>query len=127
MTRPYRVLRLPYDPIDRIQPAKSALARTTRVTRRTIQRWANNGVPYDKADLIAVALGHHPNELWPNYDTALDDHRHARLEHRRAVRAARRRTVDNTQVVDPSSPTTSSENARLSTRSTQAIGGSLTA
>ena len=48
-------------------PEPSVLARRLGVTRRTVHRWAQTGlVPPTHADRIAVRLGHHPAEIWPN-------------------------------------------------------------
>lgn len=36
------------------------------VTQRTVWRWVADGVPLWSADTIAVHLGYHPVELWPD-------------------------------------------------------------
>ena len=51
----------------------AALARAIGVTARTVYRWRHAGViPADHADRAAVALGHHPAELWPSWATDTD-------------------------------------------------------
>ncbi len=37
------------------------------VSTRTVNRWANEGVPARRADAVAISLGAHPLELWPDY------------------------------------------------------------
>jgi hypothetical protein len=34
------------------------------VSRRTVDRWAQQGIPFDDADGVAVELGFHPIEVW---------------------------------------------------------------
>lgn len=44
------------------------LADVLRVSRRTLQRvMTRDRLRWDSADHLAVALGHHPSELWPSW------------------------------------------------------------
>lgn len=47
----------------------SALARALGVDRANATRWRRNGIPMDTADRIAVRLGWHPVEIWPEWYT----------------------------------------------------------
>lgn len=47
-------------------PSAAVLAQQLGVTRRTVHRWRRTGViPAHQVDRAAVALGHHPAEIWP--------------------------------------------------------------
>lgn len=37
------------------------------VNRRTISRWQRDGIPERHADRLAVAVGAHPSEIWPDW------------------------------------------------------------
>ena len=39
------------------------------VTRQTLYRWRNNGIPWWSADAAAIHAGVHPVELWPDFHT----------------------------------------------------------
>lgn len=44
------------------------LADTLRVPPRTLQRTlTRHTLRWDTADRLAIALGHHPSELWPDW------------------------------------------------------------
>lgn len=43
------------------------LARIAGINRRNLQTWRHLGVPLKRADDIAVALGAHPCEIWPEW------------------------------------------------------------
>lgn len=48
----------------------NGLAREIGLPRRTVHRWHQAGaVPPASADRAAVALGHHPAEIWPHWAT----------------------------------------------------------
>lgn len=48
----------------------NGLAREIGKPRRTVHRWRQTGaVPASSADQAAVALGHHPAEIWPSWGT----------------------------------------------------------
>jgi lambda repressor-like predicted transcriptional regulator len=66
------MIRLPIDPVLAVVPGRRALARRTGMSLRTIGRWCDNGVPYEASDRLAVALGYHPLELWPDWHAYLD-------------------------------------------------------
>lgn len=58
---------LPWAPVARMMGRASTyeMARRCRVQRRTIYRWREQGwVSIRVADRLAVALGHHPIEIW---------------------------------------------------------------
>ena len=44
----------------------SELARHSGYPLRTIQRWKTNGIPSRSADHLAVRLGLHPANIWPD-------------------------------------------------------------
>ncbi len=64
--------RVPADPIaDMKILGDGGLEETTGFSERTITRWkAEGALPIYAADKVAVALGKHPNELWPRWDRA---------------------------------------------------------
>lgn len=45
----------------------SDLARTIGIDRAQVQRWKRVGLTPPAADRVAIALGHHPFELWPDW------------------------------------------------------------
>ena len=61
--------RLPFEPLRTAAAAPSvdALAARVGVARRTIHRWARDGVPIPQADEAAIAIGSHPAYLWPDH------------------------------------------------------------
>ena len=43
-------------------------ARRTGYSKTAIAEWTRNGrIRADRADRVAIALGHHPAELWPDW------------------------------------------------------------
>ena len=40
------------------------------VTRQTLYRWRDTGIPWWSADAAAIHAGAHPLELWPDFHTA---------------------------------------------------------
>lgn len=46
---------------------QSSLARRLGYGRRSIVRWAADGIPMDRADEVATRLGVHPCELWSDW------------------------------------------------------------
>ncbi|MBN4047629.1 hypothetical protein JYT71_01325 [Acidimicrobiaceae bacterium AH-315-P05] len=66
MTRPLSV-RYPFEPLAlEIRTSTiETLAIRLGVSRRTVHRWALQGVPAEQADRAAIALGTHPACLWP--------------------------------------------------------------
>ena len=44
----------------------SQLAEIVGVTRRTIHRWKQNGIPAHQADRAAINAGQHPGNVWPD-------------------------------------------------------------
>lgn len=63
-----RVPRLPLAPLLELCANKSALARELGVNRGQVSAWDRRGIPLDEADGLAVALGRHPAELWPDWN-----------------------------------------------------------
>ena len=63
-SRPY-----PLDPlaVEAQAPTIETLANRIGVSRRTVHRWARDGVPSGQADRIAVAIGSHPAYIWPDH------------------------------------------------------------
>lgn len=51
----------------------SVLARALGVDRAQVARWRSDGVPIESADRIAVAVGRHPAEVWPEWYDLLAD------------------------------------------------------
>lgn len=45
----------------------SALARALGCDHTQVSRWRSQGLPLDSADRVAVALGLHPAEVWPDW------------------------------------------------------------
>ena len=43
----------------------SQLSARTGICRRTLHRWAHDGIPPMSADRAAIALGLHPASVWP--------------------------------------------------------------
>lgn len=58
--------RLPYKPLEQFGN-RSELAKKTGMPRRSLLRYSQRGLPIPAADEIAVALGLHPCELWPDW------------------------------------------------------------
>lgn len=45
----------------------AALADLVGVAPRSVHRWSIEGVPLNRADEVAVALGVHPSAIWPQW------------------------------------------------------------
>ena len=45
----------------------SELSRRSGYPLRTIQRWKTTGVPLHSADQLAIRLGVHPANIWPQW------------------------------------------------------------
>ena len=67
MSRP-AAPRLPFAPLEVVAgaPTIGVLAGWIGVTSRTIHRWANDGIPSQSADEVAIAIGSHPSYVWPD-------------------------------------------------------------
>lgn len=59
--------RVPLEPLVRRYGTVSTLARALGKDRMQVSRWRRDGVPVVSADHIAVALGMHPVEVWPDW------------------------------------------------------------
>lgn len=59
--------RLPLDPLIRACGSGNNLAALTGYRRARLTQWQRDGVPVCAADNMAVALGMHPIELWPDW------------------------------------------------------------
>lgn len=43
------------------------------LSHQIIDIWARRGITWERADVLAIALGRHPGEVWPQWwDEALD-------------------------------------------------------
>lgn len=51
----------------------AGLARTIGIDNAQLHRWKRSGIPADRADHIAVALGRLPFEIWPDWYAGLDE------------------------------------------------------
>lgn len=59
--------RLPLEPLVARHGGVSGLARALGRNRAQVGKWRQRGVTLDSADRIAVALGLHPVEVWPEW------------------------------------------------------------
>jgi hypothetical protein len=63
---------MPLEPLlRRFNHNTDALARAAGVSRRTVQRWHDNGLPYLKADRVCCKVNECPPHVWLDWD--LDD------------------------------------------------------
>ena len=61
-------VKLPLDPLLRLYDGNvSLLAEVLHRPRRVVTRWKALGLSLIQADRCAVALGHHPVDLWPDW------------------------------------------------------------
>jgi lambda repressor-like predicted transcriptional regulator len=65
--------RLPLEPLVTRHGGVSALARALGRDRSQVGKWRRRGVSLDRADAIAVALGLHPVEVWPEWYTVTEE------------------------------------------------------
>lgn len=56
--------RLNYEPLKRIVPTAEILAEKIGVTTTVVHKWIERGLPFFKADMVAIKLGYHPVEIW---------------------------------------------------------------
>lgn len=66
--------RLPLEPLVRRYGSIQALAEALNRDRAQVQKWRERGVTILAADDIAVALGLHPVEVWPEWYEVTDQH-----------------------------------------------------
>jgi len=66
--------RLSLEPLVSMYGSVSCLARALGRQRAQVQKWRRNGVPLVSADRIAVAVGLHPVEVWPDWYAVTEDH-----------------------------------------------------
>jgi hypothetical protein len=60
--------RVPLEPlVERYGGNGSALARALGCAQEQVSRWRSHGLPLVSADRLAVALGLHPVEVWPDW------------------------------------------------------------
>lgn len=59
--------RLTLEPLVREYGNGSALARALGRDVAQVNKWVQHGVPLYSADRIAIALGRHPFEIWPEW------------------------------------------------------------
>jgi hypothetical protein len=60
-----RQLQVQADEPDPLPPSRVALL--LDVPPRYIHRWRHEGLPWARADELAVGLGLHPGEVWPEW------------------------------------------------------------
>ena len=90
--------RFSFDPIDQLLPPDTPVAEVARIIgtkRKQIYRWREVGLFAEHADQVAVRLGYHPGELWPewwNVPPVVDRRERERLRGQRRRAAARQRT-----------------------------------
>lgn len=65
--------RLSLEPLVQRYGNVSVLARALGVDRAQAARWRNDGLPLDSADRVAVLLGKHPAEVWPEWYRLTND------------------------------------------------------
>lgn len=59
--------RVPLEPLVQRYGNGSILARALGCHSTQVSRWRTDGLPLDSADRIAVAVGLHPVEIWPDW------------------------------------------------------------
>ncbi|MBW3536188.1 MAG: hypothetical protein KY395_00270 [Actinobacteria bacterium] len=64
--------RLSLEPLVARYGSVSGLARALRRDRVQVSKWRRDGLPMASADRIAVALGMHPVEVWPDWYEATE-------------------------------------------------------
>lgn len=64
--------RLPLAPLVELYGSVSMLARALKRDRQVVSRWNAHGLPAVSADEVAVALGLHPVEVWPNWHEVME-------------------------------------------------------
>jgi hypothetical protein len=63
-----RAARVPIKYHANTQPTRGDYARAFGVTLQTIDRWRETGIPWQKADHLAVTwAGVHPGAIWPEW------------------------------------------------------------
>lgn len=65
--------RLPLAPLVERYGSISALARALGRDYAQVQKWSSDGVPERSADRIAVAVGLHPVDVWPDWYEVTED------------------------------------------------------
>lgn len=64
--------RLSLEPLVSRYGSVSALARALDCDRVQVSKWRRDGLPMASADRLAVALGMHPVEVWPDWYEATE-------------------------------------------------------
>jgi len=59
--------RLSLEPLVSMYGSVSCLAQALGRQRAQVQKWRRDGVPLCSADRLAVAVGCHPVEIWPEW------------------------------------------------------------
>jgi len=63
-----RVARVPIQYSRHLEPTRGDYARAFGVALQTIDRWRDEGIPWPKADQLAVKYaGVHPGAIWPEW------------------------------------------------------------
>jgi hypothetical protein len=58
---------VPLEPLVQRYENVSVLARALGCERTLVSKWRNHGLPLVSADRLAVSLGLHPVEVWPDW------------------------------------------------------------
>jgi lambda repressor-like predicted transcriptional regulator len=66
--------RLSLEPLVRRYGSVSGLARALGRDRAQLAKWRRDGLPIMSADRLAVAVGMHPVELWPDWYEVTEPH-----------------------------------------------------
>lgn len=64
------VHRFPWDPIAELGYNDRQVAGWCGVSPGSVPEWKRRGLSVDQADRVAIALGRHPIELWPDFHEA---------------------------------------------------------
>jgi hypothetical protein len=59
--------RLSLEPLIERYGNVSVLARALGINRAQVARWRSDGLPLDAGDRVAVLVGKHPAEVWPEW------------------------------------------------------------
>lgn len=65
--------RLSLEPLVARYGGVSGLARALGHERAQVSKWRSRGLPVTTADAVAVALGLHPVEVWPDWYAVCDE------------------------------------------------------
>jgi hypothetical protein len=69
--------RLPLEPLVRMYGSIGNLAAAVGRERTAVGKWSERGLTPLWADRVAVALGMHPTEVWPEWYAVTEEHAEA--------------------------------------------------